>query len=118
MQVPSLGIAFLAGLVSFLSPCVLPLVPAYIGYMSGSAARQAQTRVVTSREPGRVGVATMPTAMVRWVMLAHALMFVLGLVLVLAAFGGAVSLFKDLYWDNKQWLVPIMGLILIIFGVF
>lgn len=41
MEVPSLLIAFLAGLLSFLSPCVLPLVPAYIGYLSGSVVRTA-----------------------------------------------------------------------------
>jgi cytochrome c-type biogenesis protein len=35
--VPSYLIAILAGLVSFLSPCVLPLVPAYLGYLSGQA---------------------------------------------------------------------------------
>ena len=31
----TLGLAFIAGLVSFISPCVLPLVPAYVGYLSG-----------------------------------------------------------------------------------
>jgi len=36
-SVPSYFIALLAGLISFLSPCVLPLVPAYIGYLSGHA---------------------------------------------------------------------------------
>jgi cytochrome c-type biogenesis protein len=37
---PSLMIALIAGLISFLSPCVLPLVPAYVGYLSGHAIRQ------------------------------------------------------------------------------
>jgi cytochrome c-type biogenesis protein len=37
-SVPTVGIALLAGALSFLSPCVLPLVPAYIGYLSGRAA--------------------------------------------------------------------------------
>lgn len=41
MQSPELFIAFLAGLLSFLSPCVLPLVPAYIGYLGGSVTRTA-----------------------------------------------------------------------------
>ena len=43
MQTSSLNIfvAFAAGLISFLSPCVLPLVPAYIGYLSGPAAMTA-----------------------------------------------------------------------------
>jgi cytochrome c-type biogenesis protein len=39
---PTYFIAMVAGLLSFLSPCVLPLVPAYIGYLSGQAVRQAQ----------------------------------------------------------------------------
>ena len=37
----SIGLAFLAGFVSFISPCVLPLVPAYIGYMGGRATNEA-----------------------------------------------------------------------------
>ena len=37
--VPTFGLAMLAGLLSFLSPCVLPLVPAYVGYLSGRAAQ-------------------------------------------------------------------------------
>jgi cytochrome c-type biogenesis protein len=39
-RTPTYFIAILAGLVSFLSPCVLPLVPAYIGYLSGRAVRE------------------------------------------------------------------------------
>jgi cytochrome c-type biogenesis protein len=39
--VPSYLIAILAGLISFLSPCVLPLVPAYVGYLSGQSANSA-----------------------------------------------------------------------------
>ena len=38
---PTFFVALLAGLLSFLSPCVLPLVPAYIGYLSGRAVNQA-----------------------------------------------------------------------------
>ena len=37
---PTYFIAVIAGLVSFLSPCVLPLVPAYVGYLSGNAVRE------------------------------------------------------------------------------
>jgi cytochrome c-type biogenesis protein len=39
--VPTYLIAVLAGLISFLSPCVLPLVPAYVGYLSGQALHSA-----------------------------------------------------------------------------
>lgn len=52
MEAPSLLIALLAGLFSFLSPCVLPLIPAYIGYMSGSALSVARnTPSGVSRAP-------------------------------------------------------------------
>lgn len=47
------GLAFVAGLLSFLSPCVLPLVPAYIGYLSGAAvAGRAPSRLVTASHAG------------------------------------------------------------------
>ena len=51
MQPPELFIAFLAGLLSFVSPCVLPLVPAYIGYLGGSV-----TRTAPAPRPARVPV--------------------------------------------------------------
>jgi cytochrome c-type biogenesis protein len=56
----TLPIAFVAGLLSFASPCVLPLVPAYIGYLSGTA-------VISREQPAR--------PLVPFV---HALLFVLG----------------------------------------
>ena len=78
MQSPELYIAFAAGLVSFLSPCVLPLVPAYIGYLSGSAVR-AQTAG---------GPSTAQAAQARWTVVMHALVFVLGFTLVFTVDGG------------------------------
>ncbi|HML39319.1 MAG TPA: cytochrome c biogenesis protein CcdA [Bellilinea sp.] len=39
---PDLLLAFLAGIISFLSPCVFPLVPAYIGYLSGHALHEKE----------------------------------------------------------------------------
>ena len=41
----SLGVAFVAGLISFISPCVLPLVPAYIGYMGGRVTHTVSAQV-------------------------------------------------------------------------
>ncbi len=59
MEAPSLLIALLAGLFSFLSPCVLPLIPAYIGYMSGSALTVARN---TPSGGGRASTGTAATA--------------------------------------------------------
>jgi len=47
-------VALLAGLVSFASPCVLPLVPGYVGYVSGMAATTARTRPADHPVRGRV----------------------------------------------------------------
>lgn len=66
------GVAFLAGLLSFLSPCVLPLVPAYIGYLSGAA--------VSDREPSRLWTAS------------NAAAFVFGFGLVFVALGSLAGL--------------------------
>jgi len=64
----TLGLAFLAGLASFLSPCVFSLVPAYVGYLGGRAA--SDERGVTNR----------------WVTFTHGVAFVLGFSLVFILF--------------------------------
>ena len=86
-------IALLAGLVSFLSPCVLPLVPGYLGYVSGQAA--PKSRVV-------LGV----------------ILFVLGFTVVFvglgAAFGGFAAVTK---LGGALLLQQILGLVVVIFGL-
>lgn len=97
MNVPLFLLAFAAGLLSFLSPCVLPLVPIYIGYLSGA--------VVTPE-----GV-TVPRAQV----MTHALAFVLGFTTIFVAIWSA--LFALTQFVDKLLLAHISGIILIIFGV-
>ncbi len=70
----SFGLAFAAGLVSFLSPCVLSLVPAYVGYLGSRA-------IASSGE----------TLENRWATVAHGLAFVLGFSVVFVALGAAAS---------------------------
>jgi len=97
---PSLFLAFLAGLASFLSPCVLPLVPAYIGYLSG--------RVVVAPEQRR-------TLAERLTTFSHALAFVLGFSLVFVAMGlaaGGIARFL-----RSDWVRWIGGLVMIFFGL-
>ena len=69
-----IGLAFLAGLASFLSPCVFSLVPAYVGYLGGRAVASASS--VTSH---------------RWHTFRHGLFFVLGFSLVFVSLGVACS---------------------------
>ncbi|MBP7691733.1 MAG: hypothetical protein KA764_07435 [Anaerolineales bacterium] len=96
----SFGLAFVAGIASFVSPCVLSLVPAYIGYLS--------SRAVT---------ADGQTTESRWGTLAHGLAFVLGFSLVFIGLGLTASAVGALLYDAKGWLIRIGGIVVVIFGL-
>ena len=95
----SAGLAFIAGVASFLSPCVLALVPAYIGYLGGRAAggeNDANNRFIT---------------------FTHGLAFVLGFSAVFVVLGVAASALGGLLYDVRIWLGRIGGLVVIVFGL-
>jgi len=95
----TLGLAFLAGLASFLSPCVFSLVPAYVGYLGGRAAG---------------GEANSSN---RWRTFTHGLAFVLGFSLVFIILGVAVSAAGGLLFDLRSWLAKVGGIVVIVFGL-
>lgn len=98
----TLGFAFLAGIASFLSPCVFALVPAYIGYLGGKSAG--------------AGRDVSP-----WISFSHGLAFVLGFSVVFILFGLAASaiggVLSGVRYDLETWLARIGGVIVIIFGI-
>jgi len=95
----TVGLAFLAGLASFLSPCVFSLVPAYVGYLGGRAAG---------------GEAT---ASNRLVTFTHGLAFVLGFSVVFVVLGVAVSAAGGLLYDLRSYLAKIGGVVVMVFGL-
>lgn len=95
----SIGLAFLAGLASFLSPCVFSLVPAYIGYLGGRAAGGENS-------PGN-----------RFVTFTHGLAFVLGFSVVFVILGVAASAFGALLTGMRAWVARIGGIVVIVFGL-
>jgi cytochrome c-type biogenesis protein len=97
----TIGLAFLAGLASFLSPCVFSLVPAYIGYLGGRSAAVSQ-----SENPAN-----------RWNIFSHGLAFVIGFSLVFITLGVAASALGGLLSDIRPWIGRIGGFIVIIFGI-
>jgi len=112
MSTPDLFLAFIAGLLSFFSPCVFPLVPVYLGYLSGPAVMAARTAAATG------GTAAMSTSTARWIVLGHALMFMLGFTFVFGAIlGGMASFMKVFFFDNRHIINWVMGILLIIFGL-
>jgi len=96
----TVGLAALAGLASFLSPCVLALVPAYIGYLGGRSVTTGG-QVVDNR----------------WVTFSHGLAFVLGFSLVFIILGAAASVIGSLLYDLRGWLARIGGVVVILFGL-
>ncbi len=95
----SLLLAFSAGLLSFLSPCVLPLVPAYMSYITGSAAAELDT-----------GKAKLHT-------IYKALGFVLGFSLVFVAMGATITSIGKLLIGNMDIFRKIGGTLIILFGI-
>lgn len=98
----TLSIAFLAGLLSFASPCVLPLVPAYIGYLGGTAV-MADGQGETSLERGRTFF--------------HSLFFVLGFSAVFVLLGASATLVGRVLFDYSGLLQRAGGVLLVVFGM-
>lgn len=94
----SVGLAFLAGLASFLSPCVFSLVPAYVGYLGGRAAGGEGTKN-------------------RWVTFSHGLAFVFGFSFVFVMLGVLAALAGGLLYDIRTTLAKVGGVVIIIFGL-
>src|SRR5438876_6816024 len=96
----SLAAAFLAGLVSFLSPCVLPLVPGYISMLSGIGMEQLRA----GQQP-------------RGGLFASALAFVAGFSAVFITFGASASAVGTFLRQNRSLLAPIAGALILLFGL-
>ena len=108
-------VAILAGLVSFASPCVLPLLPGYVGYVSGLAAANAGGGGAR-RGDGSRGVATTVRAPARWRVVAGVGLFVAGFTLVfvlLMVAAGAIGV------HVKEWegvITRVLGVVVILMG--
>ncbi len=95
----TVGLSFLAGLASFLSPCVFSLVPAYVGYLGGRAAGGETTEGS------------------RFITFTHGLAFVLGFSVVFITLGVATASLGRLLFDLREILEKVGGVIVIIFGL-
>ena len=95
---PAMIVALLAGVMSFLSPCVLPIVPPYLAYMSGVS--------VTDLSEGKAkNTALMP-----------ALFFVMGLSTVFLFLGFTASAIGSLFLQYQGWFNTLAGILVMIFG--
>jgi cytochrome c-type biogenesis protein len=94
----SISVALLAGLISFLSPCVLPIIPGFIGYLAGSRGDKVSSR---------------------WETFLASLFFVIGFSLVFSLLGVLLNtVLESIAYDVQIWLGRIGGVIIILFGLF
>jgi len=98
-EIPSLISAFLGGIFSFISPCVLPLIPIYISYISGISLEELMGK-------GK----TLPVFI-------NSLFFVLGFTIVFVFYGASATFIGNLISKYKYILSKIGGIIIIIFGI-
>jgi cytochrome c-type biogenesis protein len=92
-----LAVAFVAGLLSFLSPCVLPLVPSYVGFLTGMTLPEMTGR--------------------RRVALLHALLFVAGFSLVFVLLGASATALGGALKYYQVWIARVGGVLVILFGL-
>ncbi len=95
---PLLAVGF--GLLSFVSPCCLPLLPGYLGLIAGRAA--------DAEADGQAR---------RWALWWHGAAFVAGLSLVFALLGASASALGGLVLENRPWLMQLGGILIVVFGL-
>ena len=100
MEGASLGlvISFTAGLLSFLSPCVLPLIPSYVTFVTGLSLEDVQRNRRTA--------------------LVHALLFVFGFSLIFLALGATATAVGRLLVMHRVWISRVGGALVIVFGLY
>jgi cytochrome c-type biogenesis protein len=100
MQAASVGItlSFTAGLLSFLSPCVLPLIPSYVSFITGMSLEDVQRSRRTA--------------------LVHALLFVAGFTLVFLALGATATVLGRVFHVYRDWVGRIGGVLVIVLGLY
>jgi len=96
-------IAFSAGLLSFASPCVLPLVPSYITYITGASFKELTDVEARSK--------------LRWATISHSLCFIIGFSLVFVLMGASATYLGQLLVQYQYWIMKGGGVLIILLGV-
>jgi cytochrome c-type biogenesis protein len=107
VESPTFLAAFVAGLLSFISPCVLPLIPGYLSYISG----------LTLDEMEGTAATTVDRTQARRRVVVASIFFILGFSAVFISFGAAASAFGSFLLDWRRVIGKVAGAIVILFGL-
>lgn len=113
----AIPVALLAGLVSFASPCVLPLVPGYLGYLGGMSAASAGTATARGAGSGGTRTATAVAAPARRRVLLGVALFVLGFTVVFVAFGVLAGTLGGAFARYEEPISRVLGVLVILLGL-
>jgi cytochrome c-type biogenesis protein len=119
----SIFLAFAAGLLSCLSPCVLPLVPAYLGYLTGASLEAAPARTLAVQQAavrgsgGGTATLAAPPRTASPAPFLHAVSFVSGFSLVFVAFGVSLGILGYFLRDHQEIILKVSGTLLIVMGL-
>ncbi|MEE9179373.1 MAG: cytochrome c biogenesis protein CcdA, partial [Vicinamibacteria bacterium] len=108
MENVTLATAFLAGIISFISPCVLPIVPGYISFVSGVSLQELKSNLDIDEEKRR--------RLLRQVGL-NSVFFVLGFSVVFVVMGASATYIGNWFAANRTVLARVAGVVIIIFGL-
>jgi cytochrome c-type biogenesis protein len=97
-------VAFTSGVLSFLSPCVLPLVPSYLSFISGVSLEEMRSAQVAGQ--------------VRWRVISNSLAFIFGFSLVFISFGASASFLGSLFLGYRRFIRIAGGILIILVGVY
>ncbi len=102
-QEVSIFIAFTAGVLSFVSPCVLPLVPSYITYVTGVSFKE----LTEAKDRGKI----------RWATTFHSLFFIIGFSTVFILMGASASYLGQILVEHQDIIMKVGGVLIIILGI-
>jgi cytochrome c-type biogenesis protein len=104
MKDVSFPLAFLAGIMSFLSPCVLPLLPSYVSFITGISFEDLTTGADRRK--------------IRYLTITNSLAFILGFSAVFVALGASSSAVGKFMFEYQEWIRIGGGILIIVFGLF
>ena len=99
MENTSVIVALIAGILSFLSPCVFPLIPAYVSHLTGSFVQDNRVNVEKK------------------LLMMRSISFILGFSVIFVAMGASASFIGQLFNGNRDLVGKISGLLIIVFGL-